>query len=376
MKTGIAIADLHLGYRQFGLADRAEDFYRAFQYVVSEAVRLKVDFFLIAGDAINSVYPHPRCLEVLQAGVDALREKGILVLGISGNHDAVKPSWLELAGVTPLHNNVITVGGEVKISGLNFMPEAECAEAIKNIPDVDIFVMHQTFSEFVEYKNASALSVLKLNPKVPLYVFGDLHTGILRRFKDDKIDFQAGYPGSIELWKTDESRAKTMWKITVDSSMLEPSNRVCVEALPIRTRPVLDLTVVDEVSLTEAVSKIESCIKAMDLTKSQMGVYEGRPLVFLNYNSKVVEILGRLRMAVGEKCLLRPVPMDQATNEAVRYDTLQDAIQLKDVLSHWLTPSSPEFGMTMQFLENAGEREMVAQQFMDAVGVTREAKKA
>jgi DNA repair exonuclease SbcCD nuclease subunit len=370
MKTGIAIADCHLGYRQFGLADRAEDFYRAFQFTVETAIAKKVDFFIIAGDAINSFYPHPRCLEVLQAGVDTLREKGIMVLGISGNHDAITPSWLSLAGVIPLHDNVATIGGEVKISGFNYMPEAEALERIKNIPDVDIFVMHQTFSEFVEYKNASALSVLKLNPKVPLYVFGDLHNGMLRRFKDDKVDFQAGYPGAIELWKTDEARVKNMWLIKVDGA------NTSVEVLPIRTRPVLDLEVVDEASLTEAISKIENMIKCMAVAGASLGVYENRPLVFLKYNAKVTEIMGRLRMAVGEKCLLRPIPMDQATNEAVRYDTMQDAIQLKDVLSNWLAPSSPEFGMTMQFLENAGEREMVAQQFMDSVGITREAVKA
>ena len=46
----IHAADLHLGYRQYGLAERFNDFSRVFRHIVDQAIEQQVDFVLLAGD--------------------------------------------------------------------------------------------------------------------------------------------------------------------------------------------------------------------------------------------------------------------------------------------------------------------------------------
>ena len=47
------MADTHLGYEQYGLKERFNDFARAFLAVVDAAIERHADCFLIAGDLFN-----------------------------------------------------------------------------------------------------------------------------------------------------------------------------------------------------------------------------------------------------------------------------------------------------------------------------------
>jgi DNA repair exonuclease SbcCD nuclease subunit len=47
----VHVADLHLGYVQYNLETRREDFDKAFREVVDKTIELKPNFMLIAGDA-------------------------------------------------------------------------------------------------------------------------------------------------------------------------------------------------------------------------------------------------------------------------------------------------------------------------------------
>ena len=44
------IADIHLGYQQYGLTERFNDFGRMFLHLVDVALAEKVNFVLLAGD--------------------------------------------------------------------------------------------------------------------------------------------------------------------------------------------------------------------------------------------------------------------------------------------------------------------------------------
>ena len=54
------IADCHLGYRQYNLAERYNDFGRAFHRMIDIAIAEKVDFVLLAGDLF-----HKRAIDAL-----------------------------------------------------------------------------------------------------------------------------------------------------------------------------------------------------------------------------------------------------------------------------------------------------------------------
>jgi len=97
--TFIHTADNHLGYEQYGLKERFNDFARAFLSVVEAAVERRADAFLIAGDLFNKRAIDAQTLMQAQAGFERLREAGIPAIAIEGNHDRSYyrdgTSWLQ-----------------------------------------------------------------------------------------------------------------------------------------------------------------------------------------------------------------------------------------------------------------------------------------
>jgi len=81
-------ADLHLGYSQYCLETRREDFDSAFQELVDKTVELKPDFIIIAGDLFHHARPSNITLENAIRNFGRLREAGIPVLTVDGSHDS------------------------------------------------------------------------------------------------------------------------------------------------------------------------------------------------------------------------------------------------------------------------------------------------
>ncbi|MFL6210014.1 MAG: exonuclease SbcCD subunit D [Pyrinomonadaceae bacterium] len=82
------IADIHLGCRRYNLDERVKDFARAWLDVIQTyAIARKVDFVLIAGDFFNARKVEPEAMNHAIAGLALLREAGIPVVAIEGNHD-------------------------------------------------------------------------------------------------------------------------------------------------------------------------------------------------------------------------------------------------------------------------------------------------
>ena len=95
----IHIADVHLGKRRLDGKLPHQDFADALAWVVAQSVSEKADAFLIAGDFFDSPHIEPVHLRQAQDCLRPLRDAGIPVIAIEGNHD--KPhfqspgtSWL------------------------------------------------------------------------------------------------------------------------------------------------------------------------------------------------------------------------------------------------------------------------------------------
>lgn len=88
MTRFIHAADIHLGNQQYGLAEREDDFYRAFLCVVDHACREHVDFVLISGDLLHKA-SQTDARALLQATIALKRLRGarIPVIAIEGNHE-------------------------------------------------------------------------------------------------------------------------------------------------------------------------------------------------------------------------------------------------------------------------------------------------
>jgi DNA repair exonuclease SbcCD nuclease subunit len=110
-------ADNHLGYEQYGVKERFNDFARAFQAVVDEAVARRADVFLVAGDLFNKRAIDALTLIQAQEALQRLKAAGIPAVAIEGNHDRSYyrdgVSWLQFLcweGLLHLLNPVVREG--------------------------------------------------------------------------------------------------------------------------------------------------------------------------------------------------------------------------------------------------------------------------
>jgi DNA repair exonuclease SbcCD nuclease subunit len=83
----IHIADTHLGYEQYGLRERFNDFSRSFWKIIDDAINRKIDFMVIAGDLFNKRAIDAQTLIHAIEGLKRLKEHNIPVITIEGNHD-------------------------------------------------------------------------------------------------------------------------------------------------------------------------------------------------------------------------------------------------------------------------------------------------
>jgi exonuclease SbcD len=142
----IHIADTHLGYEQYGLRERFNDFSRSFWKIIDDAIDREVDFMVIAGDLFNKRALDAQTLIHAIEGLKRLKDHHIPVITIEGNHDRSYyrdgVSWLQflcyqgyiilLAPImqegaplitswnpqTMLGSHVDLVGGRVRVYGL------------------------------------------------------------------------------------------------------------------------------------------------------------------------------------------------------------------------------------------------------------------
>jgi exonuclease SbcD len=84
----VHLADLHLGYAQYNLEVRREDFNRVFAEAVEKSIALKPDFVIIAGDIFHHARPSNVTLEAAIEHFRHLGDQGIPVLCVDGSHDA------------------------------------------------------------------------------------------------------------------------------------------------------------------------------------------------------------------------------------------------------------------------------------------------
>ncbi len=85
--TIVHTADNHLGYEQYGVKERFNDFARAFLAVVDGAIERQADAFVIAGDLFNKRAIDAQTLMQAQTALARLRDAGIPAIAIEGNHD-------------------------------------------------------------------------------------------------------------------------------------------------------------------------------------------------------------------------------------------------------------------------------------------------
>jgi len=261
------LADIHLGYRQYGLIERENDIYDAFEEAVNRIIEEHAKIVIVSGDLFNSPRPPIRALYHVKRNLEKLKSRGINVFCILGDHDlprrAGEYSPIMLFKDELLHhvNDKIVEqkldGNTFIITGVDKAPitasdklrelTEKLSKEIQTKPGKHIFITH------VPVHGISGEFCLDDLPAgCDYYALGHEH---IRKIlpKDSGL---AAYPGSIDILARDEI---TEWKTQgkgfylVDLSGSEPVvHRINLNS--IRPQEIFTVT------LEEAVEKVSTWI--------------------------------------------------------------------------------------------------------------------
>ena len=224
------IADVHLGYSQYGLSEREEDVYEVFEEAVELIRREHASMLLIAGDLFDSPRPPIKALMKARDLLSQLKDHGVEIYHVIGDHEIPRrvgdlPPTAILEGVSKhigLRNveafNGITLTGldrvKPSMSGEAFEKLRLLAEEAERRGGKRILVSH------IPLRGPES-SLSKLPGGYDYYALGHEHD---RRIFSVKGSV-AAYSGSIEIFSVSEIEA---WEkagkgfLLVDFSGSEP----------------------------------------------------------------------------------------------------------------------------------------------------------
>ncbi|MCW4044050.1 MAG: DNA repair exonuclease [Candidatus Bathyarchaeota archaeon] len=221
-------SDLHLGYAQYGLEARRQDFDNAFAELVDKTIELKPDFMIIAGDLFHHARPSNTTLENTIRSFKRLKDAGIPVLTVDGSHDSAPNAItgtilnpLDSAGLIyylPRHEGACwRKTGCCYVYGIpNFRSRRKTEEALpefmaQNPPAPDasvanIFVFHMAIDlPSVKPPYIEAEASPELIPEgFDYYAGGHVHERFLGKFKKGLL----AYSGCTETVGYDEAKNK------------------------------------------------------------------------------------------------------------------------------------------------------------------------
>jgi len=196
------LADAHLGYEQYHLPFRAEDFAKSFKFAVEKAIEENVDFAIISGDLFHRSNPNPKTIKQAIDILSMLKRENIPVFAIEGNHDkTVKDvsiyDLLESLGLLyklglrrkfvegefvrskPFgdYNLIYGVFEDFKIFGDTHRSSHQFKSLMEEryIPNCDIAVLHLSVKEVVDLDVKDDYVTVGDLPKAKYYALGHIH---------------------------------------------------------------------------------------------------------------------------------------------------------------------------------------------------------
>ena len=344
----IQISDAQLGYRQYGLVEREQDFMKAFSYCVNRAIELKADAVLFTGDQFEFAKPQGSTVDFVKEAVDRLKGAGIQVAGIEGNHDMANGHWLSVCGIANLEEAPVSVKG-VTVGGLNYRREACFMQDLNGYlnehkgTSINVFAMHQSIIQAAPFTILDGLAIAKvLAPfNCSMIALGHLH-GYAQY---DLNGMTAVYPGSTEMTDINESREKYFIEVDITPGK-DP--RIIIHGIPVK--PIIQYTV-------ESNSDVDKLCKLMKK--------EGGSLVIANIRRDIIDAYERVSaeaQKLGIPCRLSKF------NEAVEIAAIADKpawerdkglIDLKQVVERDYAKETDEYQLITQILDTPANAELI-----------------
>jgi DNA repair exonuclease SbcCD nuclease subunit len=302
MSKAIITADVHLGYRQYGLKEREEDFEKSFEYIVNYAIDGEdIDAIYVAGDFLNSKRPSSRTMMYLLKLHRKLIEGKVTCYIMDGNHDACKPSWVELVqeyssaeypneegGFHSLNSGTSALCGYT-VSVCPYFEANKVLEWAKTAKPSEVLLLHLPVQQFIGYPSDTALDIDKFPVDKFKYIFiGDTHVNKVLHLIKDNHTCTVISPGSTELNSTGEQSDKYFYEVSAtDESTLVH------EKIPCRTRKVVTIDVKTDEDLDKAIADIKAA-------------EDENPIVMGKFDANVDNVMTRIKQTVNtDKVILQ-----------------------------------------------------------------------
>lgn len=250
-------ADTHLAMNAWkSLPDVKGDSYRAFEQIIEFCVQNKAEALILGGDIFDAS-PGPDDVECFLRGVRKLRQAGICVWAIQGQHGrsrtipwtSIDPEvyWLDKSDPRLLK------GGGV-VTGFDNMPGEELRKYLAALdPSVNIVILHQACRGSVpDVADRWDFDPDWVPPCVKLVLMGDIHEPWMTRREVKCNGLQHAtefyYSGSICMQSLNETSQK---------SFLVVDNGFNVTRAGLKTRSFEMLTILAESELAKVVAHAE-----------------------------------------------------------------------------------------------------------------------
>lgn len=355
----IHVADSHVGYKQYGFAQREQDFYTALQQVFSKAIQHEVDAILIAGDLFDSTKPPAAAVLRVREWVENVKVRGIKVLGIDGNHDMANGDWLKVCGIEHIGGVIRTLakgGLTLDVAGIDacrpavFEQKVNELNALREGKPIQVIAIHQAVAELCDFpvQDYTVPQLIAwLKPLGVQYVaLGDIH--VYRETVFEGIRF--AYSGSTEVNAVDEPLDKSCSIITYDGT------KVTTEMVPLQIRAF-------KMCSLETEKDVDN-ILAMMTTADQ-------PFIVGRYSADKRDLAKRAETLLRDAgCMYRIMPY--AGDKNVKTPTFERKVamlQLKDAVAVYFEPASDESQLVFQLLAAPDSVRQIMQAYMKSKGL-------
>jgi DNA repair exonuclease SbcCD nuclease subunit len=223
MTRVIHTGDTHLGYQQYHSPERREDFLRAFEQVIDDAIAEDVDAVVHAGDLFHDRRPDLSALHGTISILGKLRDADIPFLAIVGNHEGTRGrQWLdlfEMLGLATRLGDDPEIVGQTAFYGLDHVPKSKRDDLDYQFADHDqphtALVSHGLFQPFDIGDWDTEEVLTEANVDFDAMLLGDNHKPDKREVADTWVT----YCGSTERCSTDEREDRGYNIVTFDGDV-------------------------------------------------------------------------------------------------------------------------------------------------------------
>lgn len=331
MPTPIAVftADNHLRPLTWAKhRDLYGDAYESFRQIVDYCCQAQLPLLLL-GDLFDKARPDSLSVAHYLEQMDRLRDAGLPVYFVEGNHDRASPPWASLSSwAQSVDRRLFNING-VTFYGLSFTSGGQLAPSLQEIPAAaNVLLAHQSWSELqgVGVPDGS----LSWLPRGMTVLTGDYHVCVHITCAAASGDPVSVYsPGSTSMQALNEPTQKFFGILHDDLS---------VTSVPLVTRQVQRVTVDTQADFEAALAAVQVAQLPMDRPQDI-----AKPVLNVRFDDSIPEAYARLVAAAADRYHLflepqRKIVTETVDDEAVPSGTFDD---LDGAITH-LCRESPD----------------------------------